>query len=132
MYASLVEKLTDLSISIFLWGFRIAVVLVVVGGSILTLAEGIALPVPVRGGALLHAVRESGGTVLAVSEEEIAAGVLHFGRAGFCVEPTSAVVWAGVERLAQQGQLPVEGPVVAVLSGHGLKAAQPISQLLGG
>ena len=40
MYASLVEKLTDLSISVFLWGFRIAVVLVVIGGSVLTLAEG--------------------------------------------------------------------------------------------
>ena len=40
MYASLVEKLTDLSISVFLWGFRIGVVLVVVGGSVLTLAEG--------------------------------------------------------------------------------------------
>ncbi|MGH2521404.1 MAG: branched-chain amino acid ABC transporter permease [Anaerolineales bacterium] len=40
MYASLVEKLTDLSIAIFLWGFRIAVVLVVVGGSALTLAGG--------------------------------------------------------------------------------------------
>lgn len=40
MYASLVEKLTDLSIAVFLWGFRIAVVLVVVGGSVLTLAGG--------------------------------------------------------------------------------------------
>jgi len=40
MYASLVEKVTDLSISVFLWGFRIVVVLVVVVGSILTLASG--------------------------------------------------------------------------------------------
>ena len=95
-----------------------------------TLAEGIALPVPVRGRALLHAVRESGGTVVAVSEEEIAAGVRHFGRAGFCVEPTSAVVWAGVEKLAQEEEWTEEGPIVAVLSGHGLKAAQIISQLL--
>lgn len=95
-----------------------------------TLAEGIALPMPVRGGALLSAVRESGGTVLAVSEEEIAAGVLHFGRAGFCVEPTSAVVWAGVEQLAQEGKLPEEGPTVAILSGHGLKAGPAISGLL--
>jgi threonine synthase len=93
-----------------------------------TLAEGIALPAPVRGKALLQAIRASGGTVLAVSEEEIAAGVRHFGRAGFCVEPTSAVVWAGVEQLAREGR--AEGPVVAVLSGHGLKAAQAISQLL--
>ncbi|MBI2504519.1 MAG: threonine synthase [Candidatus Latescibacteria bacterium] len=96
-----------------------------------TLAEGIALPVPVRGRALLKAIRESGGAVVAVSEEEIAAGVKQFGQAGFCVEPTSAVVWAGVERLAQQGQLPARGPVVAVLSGHGLKAAQAMSQLVG-
>jgi branched-chain amino acid transport system permease protein len=40
MYASLVEKLTDLSISVFLWAFRIIVVLVVVGGSVLTLSSG--------------------------------------------------------------------------------------------
>jgi threonine synthase len=93
-----------------------------------TLAEGIALPAPVRGKALLGALRESGGTVIAVEEEEIAAGVRQFGSAGFCVEPTSAVVWPGVERLAREGTS--AGPVVAVLSGHGLKAAQPISQLL--
>jgi branched-chain amino acid transport system permease protein len=37
MYASWVERLTDLSISAFLWAFRIAVVLVVVVGSALTL-----------------------------------------------------------------------------------------------
>lgn len=95
-----------------------------------TLAEGIALPAPVRGKALLQAVRESGGSVVAVSEEEIASGVRHFGKAGFCVEPTSAVVWAAVERLDREGRLTAEGPVVAVLSGHGLKAAQPISQLI--
>ena len=40
MYASWVERITDLSISVFLWAFRIVVVLVVVGGSILTLAGG--------------------------------------------------------------------------------------------
>lgn len=95
-----------------------------------TLAEGIALPVPVRGRALLRALRESNGTVVAVSEEEIAAGVRHFGKAGFCVEPTSAVVWAGVEKLAQEESWTEEGPVVAVLSGHGLKAAQSLGALL--
>lgn len=39
MYASWVERFTDLSISLFLWTFRIAVVLVVVVGSALTLAS---------------------------------------------------------------------------------------------
>lgn len=95
-----------------------------------TLAEGIALPMPVRGGALLKAIRESGGTVVAVSEEEIAEGVRRFGRAGFCVEPTSAVVWAGVERLVREEKWSEEGSVVVVLSGHGLKAGAVIGNLL--
>ncbi len=40
MYARLVERVTDFSITAFLWAFRIAVVLVVVVGSILTLSSG--------------------------------------------------------------------------------------------
>jgi branched-chain amino acid transport system permease protein len=40
MHASLLERLTDAAIAAFLWSFRIAVVLVVVVGSILTLASG--------------------------------------------------------------------------------------------
>ena len=40
MYASLVERVTDFSISAFLWAFRIAIVLVVVVGSWLTLSSG--------------------------------------------------------------------------------------------
>jgi branched-chain amino acid transport system permease protein len=40
MYASLVERLTDAAISGFLWAFRIAVILIVVVGSFLTLSEG--------------------------------------------------------------------------------------------
>ena len=38
--ADVVERLTDVAISVFLWAFRIAVILVVVVGSTLTLASG--------------------------------------------------------------------------------------------
>jgi len=40
MHTSWVERLTDLAITGFLWAFRIAVVLVVVVGSLLTIASG--------------------------------------------------------------------------------------------
>ena len=40
MHISLTERLTDIAIAVFLWAFRIAVVLIVVVGSILTLAGG--------------------------------------------------------------------------------------------
>ena len=95
-----------------------------------TLAEGIALPAPVRGAAILQALRESEGTVVAVSEEEIAEGLKVMGAAGLCVEPTSAVVWPAVQHLHQQGFISPSETTVAVLSGHGLKAAQSIGQLL--
>lgn len=95
-----------------------------------TRAEGIALPGPVRDREVLRALRESAGTVVAVSEDEIAAGVRCFGRAGFCVEPTSAVVWHGLLHLQQEDSLPPDATVVTVLSGHGLKAAQPIGEML--
>ena len=95
-----------------------------------TLAEGIALPGPVRDQEVLEALRESDGTVVTVSEDEIAAGVRQFGAAGFCVEPTSAVVWNGVVRLRAEGGVRAGDSVVAVLSGHGLKASGPLGGLL--
>lgn len=95
-----------------------------------TLAEGIALPAPVRGAALLAALRTGGGQVYAVDEPQIAAAVRAFGTAGFAVEPTSAVIWPAVERLLQACTIADEGPVVAVVSGHGLKAGAAIASLL--
>jgi threonine synthase len=86
-----------------------------------TIAEGIALPQPVRGRQLLTALRQSQGSVFAIDEAAIEEGVRAFGRGGFCIEPTSAVVWQGAKdywrNSGRTGQ-----KVVAILSGHGLKS----------
>ena len=95
-----------------------------------TLAEGIALPAPVRDREVLQALRDTGGTAIAVSEEDIIEGIKKFGQAGFCVEPTSAVVWKAIEHLHAQDAIPAGSKIVAVLSGHGLKAAQSLGELL--
>jgi len=95
-----------------------------------TLAEGIALPGPVRDQEVLQALRESSGSVVVVSEEEIKEGLKNLGQAGFCVEPTSAVVWKGLERFQQEEGLGSDATIVVVLSGHGLKATQAIGELL--
>lgn len=95
-----------------------------------TLAEGIALPGPVRDQEILQALRESSGSVVTVSEQEIKEGLINFGRAGFCVEPTSAVVWKGLQRLQEEETLDASAPVVLILSGHGLKATQSIGKIL--
>jgi len=96
-----------------------------------TMAEGIALPAPVRDAQVMEALRLSGGRPVAVAEPEIHDGLLALGRAGFCVEPTSAVVWHGLLRLHQLEPIPSQAKIVLVLSGHGLKASAQIAELLG-
>jgi threonine synthase len=94
-----------------------------------TLAEGIALPRPVRGAKLLQALRETKGGVAAVSEEEIREGLVILGRRGICVEPTSAVVIKALEHLEDAGAVHPDEQVVLVLSGFGLKAGAVLQEL---
>ncbi|MBX3004457.1 MAG: pyridoxal-phosphate dependent enzyme [Anaerolineales bacterium] len=88
-----------------------------------TLAEGVRVHQPVRGDELLRAVQVSGGQFLAVDEGEIQPARDALARAGLFVEPTSAIVWAGLGQLstlAHFADLP--GPIALILSGSGLKA----------
>jgi threonine synthase len=96
-----------------------------------TLAEGIALPRPVRGALLLRALRETDGGVAAVSEEGIHEGLVMLGRRGICVEPTSAVVIKAFEQLEDARRVRPDEQVVLVLSGFGLKAGTILQQLVG-
>jgi threonine synthase len=97
-----------------------------------TLAEGIALPRPVRGAKLLQALHETNGGVAAVSEDEIREGVVILGRHGICVEPTSAVVIKALEHLEDAGAVHPDEQVVLVLSGSGLKAGAILQELASG
>jgi threonine synthase len=83
-----------------------------------TAAEGIRIRAPLRGRALLAALRSTGGRAVAVKEGEIAEAHALLARRGLYVEPTSAAAAAGLGRVA--ADLP-EGPVVLVLTGSGLK-----------
>jgi threonine synthase len=94
-----------------------------------TLAEGIALPRPVRGVRVLQALRESGGGVAAVAEGEIREGVRALGRLGLCVEPTSAVVWPALGHLETEGLVDPRERVVLFLSGSGLKASAALAEI---
>jgi len=96
-----------------------------------TLAEGIALPRPVRGRRVLEALRATGGGVAAVAEAEIREGVRALGRAGVCVEPTSAVVLPALDHLLDTGRIAPDARVVLLLSGFGLKAGALLQELAG-
>ena len=83
-----------------------------------TIAEGIRILQPLRGDAVLDAVVETGGAMVAVEEAEIQSGLAKLARRGFLVEPTSAVIWPALEQLLPE----LPEPVVAVLTGSGFKS----------
>lgn len=93
-----------------------------------TLAEGIAIAEPVRGPQMVAAIRESGGTVLAVEDDEIVRALRHLSAQGFYVEPTAAAAVAGLLRYLPGS--PHDERVVTVLTGHGLKSTEKLLSLL--
>jgi threonine synthase len=96
-----------------------------------TIADGIASAKPIRLREVLTAVRETGGSCLAVTEEEIVAALQAFTRQGFFVEPTTAAAGAGLTRLIADGTIARGGTTVVILTGSGLKAVDQIGRALG-
>jgi threonine synthase len=95
-----------------------------------TIADGIATVKPVRTAEVLAALQRSKGGVVTVPEEEIAPALDGLGRLGLYVEPTSATVGAALSRLFADGAIRRDETTVAVITGHGLKAADKIDELL--
>ncbi len=81
-----------------------------------SVAEGIMLARPLRDAEILRAIRETGGTAVAVEDDEVIAARSRLARLGLFVEPTSAVVAAALRRLD------LSGTIVAILTGSGLKS----------
>ena len=82
-----------------------------------TLAEGVRVRNPLRGGAVLEAVDRTGGFFATVDEEEILPGRDALGCLGFYVEPTSAIIWSALCQTIHR----LPDPVVVILTGSGLK-----------
>ncbi len=91
-----------------------------------TAAEGISVAKPVRGQAILHAVRDTGGMVCTVEEHEIWETMETLGARGLYVEPTAAAGPAALLRLWERGTIDSAARVVVVLTGSGLKATDKI------
>jgi threonine synthase len=95
-----------------------------------TIAEGIASAAPIRGHAILAAVRETEGLFVTIEEHEILEGLKVMAAVGLYVEPTSAVAPAALAKLRAQGGLDYDGTVVVELTGSGLKATDKLVKIL--
>ena len=68
----------------------------------------------------MRAVRDSGGSVVVVSEAEIEASPHALGRQGHYIAPTSAATTAGVAKYSRRSNQ--DELIVSVFTWHGLKA----------
>jgi threonine synthase len=82
-----------------------------------TLAEGVRVRHPVRGDAVMEMLAQQQGLLAAVDEPDILPGRDALAHLGFYVEPTSAIVWNGLQQVSEA----LPDPVVLVLTGSGLK-----------
>jgi threonine synthase len=85
-----------------------------------TIAAGLRVPAPSEGALVLAAIRSSGGTMVAVSEEEIVESVRDLAASeGVLACPEGAATLAAAQRLALLGVL--EGPAILYNTGSGIK-----------
>ncbi|MCC6955353.1 MAG: threonine synthase [Anaerolineales bacterium] len=94
-----------------------------------TVATAIRIGRPARGEQALQAAEESGGRIIAVSDEAILVMQRRLAGEGVWVEPASAAGLAGLAHSLAERQLDLQDKrVVVVCTGHGLKDPEIISR----
>lgn len=87
-----------------------------------TIAYSIANADPPSGTRALAALRETDGGAVSVPDEETRAARRRLAReGGFAVEGSSAVAYAGLERLVERGEIASNERVVLIATGSGFK-----------
>jgi threonine synthase len=87
-----------------------------------TIATAIRIGKPARAEQALEAAEESGGRIIAVSDDEILKMQKMIASNGVWVEPASAAGIAGLAHELERGTIDLKGKVVAaVCTGHGMK-----------
>jgi len=87
-----------------------------------TIADGLRVPRAIGDFLILRAVRDSGGTALAVADHEMVAGMLAIGKyAGVSAAPEGGAALVAIQRLAASGAIKRHERVVLFNTGGALK-----------
>jgi threonine synthase len=97
-----------------------------------TVADSIAVGVPRNWRKAINAVRESGGTMINVSDDEILDAMRYCGKlTGVFAEPAAATAIAGLKRAVAEDVISKRATAVAVVTGNGLKDIRAAKQAAG-
>lgn len=87
-----------------------------------TLANGLAVPHPLGENMMLRVLRESHGTVVSVSEEDMLTGMRDLGhQEGLFVAPEGGAVWMAARHLLATGWLNPDEKILLLNTGNGQK-----------
>jgi len=93
-----------------------------------TIAKSLSIGNPADGWYALEAIRRSGGSCAAVSDDEVLDGISLLARTeGIFAETAGGVTIATLVKLAASGQVRADEVVVALVTGHGLKTVEALT-----
>ncbi|MGB8982054.1 MAG: threonine synthase [Anaerolineales bacterium] len=93
-----------------------------------TIADSISVDLPRDGIRAVRATKETGGTYVNVSDEEILNAIAELGRVGVFAEPAGAASYAGLVKAARSGVVGSEDPILVLNTGSGLKDVRAAMQ----
>jgi threonine synthase len=93
-----------------------------------TIADSIAVDLPRDGVRAVRAAKETGGTYVNVSDEEILKAIAELGTAGVFAEPAGATAYAGLVKAAASGVVGSADPLLVLNTGSGLKDVRAAMQ----
>jgi len=93
-----------------------------------TIADSISVDLPRDGVRALRAARETNGTYITVSDNEIIAAIGELGKVGVFAEPAGAAAHAGLVKAAASGVVKSDDPVLVINTGSGLKDVRAAMQ----
>jgi threonine synthase len=99
------------------------------GPRVPTIAEGASIANPVRLPETVQAIRRSGGSAVAVTEDQIRTAVRKLASCGLYAEPTSGVAAAALDHFLADGTIGPDETTVVILTGSGLKSAEKMASV---
>jgi len=97
-----------------------------------TIAKSLAIGNPADGWYALDAIRKSGGACAAVTDAEVLDGIRLLARTeGIFAETAGGVTIATLAKLTAQGVIRSDERVVAMITGHGLKTVEALTDVVG-
>jgi threonine synthase len=93
-----------------------------------TIADSISVDLPRDGVRAVRAAKETNGTYVNVSDEEILKAIAELGKLGVFAEPAGATAYAGLVKAAASGVVGSEDPILVLNTGSGLKDVRAAMQ----